>query len=90
MRFNDVDLKEHATGVKKTLVPSVKEVKTDEQRWHIRKILPFRTNDNRLEGLVLTFADVTEIKKTQEQLLFKKSFSIDHRKLPTSAAGILT
>ena len=65
MRFSDEDLKHHVPQVLETLVPSTKEVQTDEGRWYIRRILPFRTQDNRVDGIVLTFADVTELKENE-------------------------
>jgi two-component system CheB/CheR fusion protein len=68
MRFNDDDLNHHTARVMEKLVPSVKEVATDEGQWYIRRIMPFRTQDNRVDGLVLTFVDITEIKQTEVAL----------------------
>jgi PAS domain S-box-containing protein len=68
MRFHDDELHAHATKVMKTLVPSAKEVKTDNGRWFIRRIFPFRTQDNRVDGLVLTFNDVTALKRSEFNL----------------------
>lgn len=36
------------------------------------RILPYRTLDNVIEGAVLTFVDITEMKKTQEALREKE------------------
>lgn len=71
MRFSDKELQNHASEVMETLTPFAKEVKTDEGRWFIRRILPFRTHDNHVNGLVLTFTDVTVLKKSEISL--KKS-----------------
>nr|WP_320192053.1 chemotaxis protein CheB [uncultured Desulfobacter sp.] len=65
MRFNDEALKSQVAMVLDTLVPSTKEVKTDEGLWYIRRILPFRTEDNRVDGIILTFSDVTELKNSE-------------------------
>ncbi len=67
-RFSDDDLADHARQVMETLAPMTKQVKTDAGRWFIRRILPFRTQDNRVDGLVLTFADVTQIKAVESEL----------------------
>ena len=42
----------------KTLVPLQAEVATREGRWYMRQVLPYRTQDNRIEGVVITFSDV--------------------------------
>ena len=62
MRFNDSELQHDAMKVMETLVSSVKEVSTDEGNWYVRRILPFRTQEMGVDGLVLTFSDVTELK----------------------------
>ena len=51
-----------------TLVPKEVEVRTTENRWYSMRILPYRTMDNVIEGVVLTFVDVTEARKMQEAL----------------------
>ncbi len=72
-RFADEDLNRHAIQVMETLTPCAKEVQTDEGRWYIRRILPFRTMDNHLDGLVLTFSDVTELKRREVELKVSQS-----------------
>ena len=51
-----------------TLVPKEFEVQTTEGHWYTMRILPYRTLDNVIEGAVLTFVDITEMKKTQKAL----------------------
>ncbi|MFP4260971.1 MAG: chemotaxis protein CheB [Opitutales bacterium] len=36
---------------------------------YLRRILPYRTQDNRIEGIVITFDDITQLRKTQEELI---------------------
>jgi two-component system CheB/CheR fusion protein len=58
-RHRDPDLLEDARLVLQHLVPREREVDTqDATRW-IRRIVPYRTVDDHIEGLVLTFNDVT-------------------------------
>jgi two-component system CheB/CheR fusion protein len=45
-----------------TLVSKVVEVQTTEGRYYTLRIQPYRTLDNMIEGVVMTFADITEIK----------------------------
>jgi two-component system, chemotaxis family, CheB/CheR fusion protein len=39
----------------------------DEDAWYILRILPYRTLDNVIDGVVLTFVDITELRRAQEQ-----------------------
>lgn len=51
-----------------TLVPKELEVQTKDARWYTMRIRPYRTLDNVIEGAVITFFDITETKKTSEEL----------------------
>ena len=66
--FVDEALLADARQVLADLVPSGAEVRTPDGRWYSRRIMPYRTQDDRIEGLVLTFVDINEIKKTQADL----------------------
>ena len=56
--FTDPTLLTDAATVLKTLTPRQAEVATREGRWYMRQVLPYRTQDNRIEGVVITFSDV--------------------------------
>lgn len=45
-----------------------REVEGKKGVWFIRRILPYRTDDNRVEGVVITFTDITEQKRTAKAL----------------------
>jgi two-component system, chemotaxis family, CheB/CheR fusion protein len=51
-----------------TLIPKEMDVQTTEGWWYTMRILPYRTLDSVIEGVVLTFVDITEEKKNQEAL----------------------
>jgi two-component system CheB/CheR fusion protein len=51
-----------------TLIPKELEVQTAEGKWYTMRILPYRTLDNVIEGAVLTFVDITEMKKSHALL----------------------
>ena len=51
-----------------TLTPKEIEVQTTEHRWYTLRIRPYRTLENVIEGAVITFFDITEMKKSQELL----------------------
>jgi two-component system CheB/CheR fusion protein len=48
-----------ARTVLQTLTPIEREIETRSGSWYIRRILPYKTQDNRIEGVVITFADIT-------------------------------
>src|SRR5579871_1070442 len=57
-KFTDPDLLKDAGAVLAKLAPVRKEVQTHDGRWYMRETLPYRTRDNRVEGVVITFSDV--------------------------------
>ena len=67
-KFADPTLVHEAEEVLRSLTPMEKELVTKDDRWCIRRILPYRTLDNRIQGVVLTFMDVTNLKRTQRDL----------------------
>lgn len=54
--------------VLKTLIPKEAEVQTADGKSYTLRILPYRTLDNVIEGVVITFVEVTELKRTREAL----------------------
>ena len=85
----------HARQVIKTLNFVEKSIATSDGRWFDIKIMPYRTLDDHIDGLVLTFNDVTkfktmemELKEANEKL--QKSTETRYRHLFESAKdGIL-
>jgi two-component system CheB/CheR fusion protein len=57
-----------AQAVLDTLVSKEVEVQTLEGKWYALRIQPYRTLDNVIEGAVMTFVDVTEIRRTRDAL----------------------
>ncbi|PZW40807.1 two-component system CheB/CheR fusion protein [Humitalea rosea] len=48
--------------------PLEREIETEGGAWYVRRILPYRTHDNGIEGVVITFADITERRNTADAL----------------------
>jgi len=48
-----------ARAVLRTLAPIEREIETRSGSWYVRRVLPYRTQDNRVEGVVITFSDIT-------------------------------
>jgi two-component system, chemotaxis family, CheB/CheR fusion protein len=61
-------LQDDALSVLRTLVFQEKEVSTHDGRWYRVRIMPYRTQENVIDGVVVTFIDITEIKKLEAKL----------------------
>jgi len=57
-----------ATAVLDTLTPKEEKVQTIAGRWYMMRIRPYRTLNNVIEGAVITFVDITEMKHIEEAL----------------------
>ena len=42
-----------------------REVETSRGQWYVARVLPYRTTDERIEGVVITFQDVTERRRIE-------------------------
>jgi chemotaxis protein methyltransferase CheR/two-component system CheB/CheR fusion protein len=42
---------------------------TADERWFKVRIMPYRTHENRIDGLVMTFFDITQGKKLEAELI---------------------
>lgn len=59
------DLAMDVQTVLDTLAPKDLEVKTNEGVWYALRIRPYRTLTNVIEGAVIAFSDISELKKSQ-------------------------
>jgi two-component system, chemotaxis family, CheB/CheR fusion protein len=62
------DLVAEAQAVLETLVPREREVRTAAGAAYLARIQPYRTVDNVIEGVVLTFVALGERRQVQEEL----------------------
>jgi two-component system CheB/CheR fusion protein len=62
-----------ATEVLQTLVFKEIEVRARDWSWYLMRIMPYRTAENVIEGLVITFVDITTVKKSEILLATQKS-----------------
>jgi two-component system CheB/CheR fusion protein len=61
-------LEADAEGVLRTLVVCEKHVPTRSGGWYTVRIMPYRTVDNVIDGVVVTFINITEAKQLEAQL----------------------
>ncbi|HMQ51704.1 MAG TPA: chemotaxis protein CheB [Anaerolineae bacterium] len=62
------DLIGKANQVLDTLTPQEAEVQTRKGSWYWMQIMPYRTIENIVDGVVLTFTDITEQKRLQAEI----------------------
>jgi two-component system CheB/CheR fusion protein len=65
-RLDDAEVIPDVERVLSSLQPVEREVLTTDRRWYSMRILPYRTADDRIDGVVLTFMDITERKRSSE------------------------
>ncbi len=58
--FPNEDLLSETQRVLDSLVPIEREMRTSDGTWFLARIRPYRTVDNMIDGVVLTFTDITE------------------------------
>jgi two-component system, chemotaxis family, CheB/CheR fusion protein len=68
----DSDMLPDAHRVLETQAPIEREVAGQAGAWYMRRILPYRTRDKKTEGVVITFADITERRSTAQALTAAK------------------
>ncbi len=62
------ELQADAQEVLRTLVFSEKQIATRDGRWFKVRIMPYRTLENVIDGVVITFTDITEAKTLEAEL----------------------
>ena len=66
--LNYSNLADDAREVLHTLVYSEKKISATDGRWFTVRIMPYRTQENRIDGVVITFFDITEAKKNEQSM----------------------
>jgi two-component system CheB/CheR fusion protein len=80
------DLGNDALEVLRTLVFIQKQIPTRDKRWFSIRIMPYRTFDDRIDGLVITFVNNSEIKKMEGELLETDQM---HRVILNSSSDVI-
>jgi two-component system CheB/CheR fusion protein len=91
------DLVEDAQQVLRTLVPKEKPVATDDGRWLAVRMMPYRTLDHKIDGVVITLLDITVAKVLEATLreaqvglkdqIGKQAAELQRGKLGTTGSG---
>jgi two-component system, chemotaxis family, CheB/CheR fusion protein len=67
-KFADENLLRDVGTVLEKLSSIEAEVPSDAGRWYTRRVLPYRTQDNRIAGVVVTFTDITDRKRATDAI----------------------
>jgi len=61
--------------VLETLAPQELEVQDRDGRWHLLRIRPYRTSENKIEGLVVLLLDIDQLRRSQQYLVDARDFA---------------
>ncbi|HEX3843934.1 MAG TPA: chemotaxis protein CheB, partial [Steroidobacteraceae bacterium] len=67
-KFADGDFIADAGQVLAKLVPLESEVRSHSGRWYLRRTRPYRTEDNHIGGVVITFVDISARKRGEQAI----------------------
>jgi len=62
------EMVEHSLDVLRTLVFRETDIPTHDNRWYTVRIMPYRTFNDHIDGLVITFIDITHAKNLEMEL----------------------
>lgn len=63
-----------AREVMRTMVFSEKAITTSDGRWFLARMMPYRTQDDHIDGVVITFADISGAKALEAELRKRQNF----------------
>ncbi len=66
--FDDPDLAADCRRILQGLPVSDREVRDDQGRWYLRRVLPYRCGDGRITGVAATFPEISSTKQASEEL----------------------
>jgi two-component system CheB/CheR fusion protein len=71
----DPDLLADARAVLTSPEPRRREIEAETGAWYDRRITPYRTRGGRVEGVVITFGDISEMKKAEREIEAARIYS---------------
>jgi two-component system CheB/CheR fusion protein len=66
-KFKGEDLLREVERVLNRQMPLECEVRTEKGEWFIRRMVPYRTGEHHIGGVVITFVNISERKRSEEQ-----------------------
>jgi two-component system, chemotaxis family, CheB/CheR fusion protein len=74
-RFIDADLSADARSVLANLTPLSREMTDGAENWYLCGILPYRTRDDRIEGVVISLADISNLKAQERRARAARAYA---------------
>ena len=74
-RFRDENLLPDARAVLSQFTPIRREIESNDGNWYIRSIMPYRNDVSAVEGVVLTFARISEMKAAERNIEAAKAYA---------------
>lgn len=69
------DIEPILNDVLETLGTREIEVQDREGRWHLLRVRPYRTSENKIEGLVVVLLDIDQLRRSQQHLVDARDFA---------------
>lgn len=67
-----------------------REVTSQDGKWYLARVLPYRTTEDRIDGAVLTFVDVTGRRQAEENMRLVAESTKDHAIITFDLEGRIT
>ena len=62
------EMSDHAREVMRTLIFKETSITTVDNKWFRVRIMPYRTHEDHIDGLVVTFIEITTAKNQEDEL----------------------
>ena len=62
-----------ARKVLRDLAPTEREMQEQRRRWYLTRLRPYRTVEDKIDGVVVTFVDITERRRAADALRDRES-----------------
>jgi two-component system CheB/CheR fusion protein len=73
--LRDENLVQDAQEVLDTLLPKEREIGSTEGQWYLKRVNPYRTTGNVIDGVVITFTDITQRKQSEINVEAARKFA---------------
>jgi two-component system, chemotaxis family, CheB/CheR fusion protein len=75
VHLNIGDLEPVLNEVLETLAPKEMEVQDRDGHWYLMRVRPYRTAENKIEGVVLVLVDVDQLRRTKQEVRAARDFA---------------